>query len=297
MQTAPTPAALLKLLNVAEAAGQIIRDMKDRSGTLKADGSLVTEADFASNKILTQGIHEHLGTDMPILSEEVSKSTEEIKSFGRGFAVIIDPLDGTSNFSSGSPEYSVLVAITKDAVPVHGIVVVPAYGISISGGILQGQTAVRHHADGRVGTIDDLKKFTDIDEGALKAPAVAVPARFWNSEDPKVHQHIRDVCGDFMQARGELDVLPAKTIFSAALPFIFPQIKNRLYSSATASGGAGDWDLAAWDALIRPLGGALTNLAGKPLPYLTGHKHANYAYHQDANSVADYAAAVQSRHT
>jgi len=289
----PSLDQLEQLRLLSERAGQAILAVRDRSGVLKEDGSLVTRADFASNDILIAGIKAIFGPDVGILSEEVAQNhPDEMVRLRHGLTVVIDPLDGTTNFNNNSPEYSVLVAVLIDSLPFHGIAVMPAYGITLSGGTLTQDINVHHHANNKAGQLDELKALTDIDASTLKAKCFALPQRFLESSDEAVRTHITDIKDAFSACRGGIAAIGAKTIFSAFLPFLFPEIENRLYSVHKPANGAGDWDLAAWNAMAIAKGGCLTNLAGQPLRYLTGGKHSNYVYHQNEAKRAAYEASA-----
>jgi fructose-1,6-bisphosphatase/inositol monophosphatase family enzyme len=89
----------------------------------KADGSVVTEADLRSNQILMSGIAGLFPTDA-ILSEESPFTPEDLQRSRRTW--VIDPLDGTRSFVQGDDDFSVLVALCVDFVPVYGIMFFPA---------------------------------------------------------------------------------------------------------------------------------------------------------------------------
>lgn len=287
----PSSAQLEQLRQLSERAGAAILAVRDRTATLKEDGSLVTRADFASNDILITGIKEIFGPNVGILSEEVVQNhPDDMARLRHGLTVVIDPLDGTTNFNNNSPEYSVLVALLVDGMPLHGIAVMPAYGITLSGGSMNKDIIVHHHASNRTGQLDELKALTDIDAGKLTTQCFALPQRFLESTDDAVRTHITEIKTAFSNCRGGITAIGAKTIFSAFLPFLYPLIENRLYSVHKPANGAGDWDLAAWNAMAIAKGGCLTNLAGQPLRYLTGGKHSNYVYHQSEAKRAAYEA-------
>ena len=67
----------------------------------------------------------HLAPDIPVVSEESEPSSADVRtSF-----FLVDPLDGTSEFLAGRNEYTVNIALVRDAVPVVGLVAAPALGI------------------------------------------------------------------------------------------------------------------------------------------------------------------------
>jgi len=86
----------------------------------KADGSPVTEADLAAERVL----REVLGAfdpDLPILGEELGGDPGAQE---RGW--IVDPIDGTIGFARGLPLFSTLIALVEDGEPVLGLIDLPA---------------------------------------------------------------------------------------------------------------------------------------------------------------------------
>jgi myo-inositol-1(or 4)-monophosphatase len=73
----------------------------------KADGSLVTEADYASNNIIIKAINS-IFPDHAILSEELPppSNLKEAQNLW-----LIDPIDGTRSFVDGRDDFSILVAL------------------------------------------------------------------------------------------------------------------------------------------------------------------------------------------
>src|SRR5215472_8117391 len=69
----------------------------------KDDGSPVTEADLAADKIIAEGLAQ-LAPDIPSLSEE--RCREARLPFKESF-FLIDPLDGTKEFVAGRNEFTV----------------------------------------------------------------------------------------------------------------------------------------------------------------------------------------------
>ena len=90
----------------------------------KIDGSPVTDADLASDRVIAEGLAQ-LRPDIPVLSEErVHLATPPYS----GSLFVIDPLDGTKEFIAGRDEYTVNLAIVTDGVPLLGIIGAPALG-------------------------------------------------------------------------------------------------------------------------------------------------------------------------
>ncbi|MBC8493328.1 MAG: inositol monophosphatase family protein [Candidatus Thioglobus sp.] len=90
----------------------------------KADGSIVTEADIAAQHAIQQQLH-HLYPDTPLLGEEMSEN-EQLDALNNINGVwVLDPIDGTSNFSHGLPYYCVSLALIQHKEVQLGIVYDP----------------------------------------------------------------------------------------------------------------------------------------------------------------------------
>ena len=84
----------------------------------KQDGSPVTEADLAADRIIADGLAQLAG-DVPTLSEE---RTQLASPPFRDSFFLIDPLDGTKEFVAGRDEFTVNLALVTEGVPLLGIV-------------------------------------------------------------------------------------------------------------------------------------------------------------------------------
>ena len=114
---------------------RLVRETADRelparfccgSGSRKADGSLVTEADLVMQSALAETLQRHW-PDIDILGEEMDVSAQQRALQQAGTGVwCIDPLDGTSNFSIGVPYYAVSVALLRNNQVELGIVYDPS---------------------------------------------------------------------------------------------------------------------------------------------------------------------------
>jgi 3'(2'), 5'-bisphosphate nucleotidase len=91
----------------------------------KADGSPVTEADLAADRVIADGLA-RLAPEIPALSEERAASVGP----GRSKAFfLIDPLDGTREFVAGRNEFTVNLALVVNGTPYLGIIGAPALGL------------------------------------------------------------------------------------------------------------------------------------------------------------------------
>lgn len=111
----------LKVAKKAALAGEkIIRFHEHNRDKLtieyKGLHDLVTQADVETEKAILEVIREHFPNDH-ILAEE-SGGTPELKER----TWIVDPIDGTTNFAHGFPNYCISIAFYKDGTPSAGLV-------------------------------------------------------------------------------------------------------------------------------------------------------------------------------
>jgi 3'(2'), 5'-bisphosphate nucleotidase len=127
--------ALLALAaDLAGRAGARILAIRARGFQVqrKADRSVVTEADHAAEAIIVAGLRDALPGCTVVAEEEAAagKITAAVPEFW-----LVDPLDGTREFSGGGNDFAVNIGLVRDARPVLGVVGVPARG-EMYGGIV-----------------------------------------------------------------------------------------------------------------------------------------------------------------
>lgn len=108
---------------VANVCDRLRPDLLAQAGaigsTAKDDGTPVTEADLHADRT----IHGQLTAAFPdhaVVSEEGDTTWD-----GHRWTWVVDPIDGTSNFSAGIPYWSVAIALLLDGCPVFGCVEAP----------------------------------------------------------------------------------------------------------------------------------------------------------------------------
>ncbi|QEZ88661.1 inositol monophosphatase family protein [Aliarcobacter cibarius] len=110
-----------KLIKIIKKAGKILRKgfYSNKDVTFKAKKDLVTKYDIAVEEYLKKAFTKHF-KDFNIIAEESDNSKVEF-----GNSIIIDPIDGTTNFVNGVPHTAISVGIYKDKKPYIGIVYNP----------------------------------------------------------------------------------------------------------------------------------------------------------------------------
>lgn len=90
----------------------------------KQDGSFLTEADLAVQQQVQALLQEHY-PDIAFLGEEMTEEQQQVLLQNPEGVWILDPLDGTSNFSAGIPYYAVSLALIKKGKVQWGMVYDP----------------------------------------------------------------------------------------------------------------------------------------------------------------------------
>lgn len=121
----------------------------------KADGSLLTQTDLALQQAISQVLQQHF-PDIAILGEEMTEA-EQSAILAAGNCWLLDPLDGTSNFSHNIPVYSVSLALYWQGEIIAGMVFDPNrqecfHALKGQGAFLNGQ-----RLDRRSDTLSNIK--------------------------------------------------------------------------------------------------------------------------------------------
>ncbi|MGV8163063.1 MAG: inositol monophosphatase family protein [Candidatus Nanoarchaeia archaeon] len=104
------------------SAGKIVAKLYGKIGVAytKADiGDVVTKADLLSNEFIISSIKKKY-PEHGIISEETKREDKKTE-----YTWIIDPLDGTRNYSTKTPMYGIIVALAKKEEVILGAVYLP----------------------------------------------------------------------------------------------------------------------------------------------------------------------------
>ena len=239
-------ALIAPLTELVARAGAAILGVNRRtmSSSGKADGSPVTEADLAADRVLAEGLARLL-PEVPSLSEE---RTHLAKLPYTGSFFLIDPLDGTREFLAGRDEFTVNLALVTGGVPLLGIVGAPALGLIWRG--LVGRGAERLTIAGSAGPI--------------RTRPIPPPGKPWIAAVSRSHGEARTEA--FIDSRPNA----IRQVAGSAIKFC-----------RVAEGGADiyprlsptcEWDVAAGHALITAAGGKVTDSTGAALRFGAGAK-------------------------
>lgn len=109
------------LIEVAES--EIIPRFRHAEIHHKADGSLVTDVDLHVQGCITRWLADHW-PDIPLLGEEMPED-EQQALLEKGRFWCLDPVDGTTNFTTGLPFFAISLALVQDGISQLGLVYDP----------------------------------------------------------------------------------------------------------------------------------------------------------------------------
>jgi 3'(2'), 5'-bisphosphate nucleotidase len=228
---------------VARACTKILSISADNLGKrLKPDQSPVTAADEASEGTILEGLAKLL-PGVPVISEEMSGTTKPPALTGS--FLMVDPLDGTKEFISGSDEFTVNVAIVTGGAPIAGIVAAPKRGQLWRGVVGEKAERLRLLADNATDP-QPIRTRRWPDQGA-----VAVMSR----------SHLDAATEAFLARLGPLTRSPSGSAIK------FCHLAEGAADVYPRLGTVCEWDIAAGQALLTAAGGIVTAPGGGPLAY------------------------------
>ena len=206
---------------IAGSAGRLL--MQLRETTQLTGRELKDEGDRRAHEHIMTALREAYPDD-PILSEEGADDTARLHS---SRVWIVDPLDGTREFSEGREDWAVHVALAVDGVAAIGAVALPALNI-----VLSTDPAVPA-ADGHAG------------------PPRMVVSR---TRPPDITEQVRAALG--------AELVPMGSAGAKAMAVVRGEAE--VYAHA---GGQYEWDSAAPVAVAAAAGLHVSRLDGSPLRY------------------------------
>ncbi len=233
------PAAVIAL---AREAGHMIVSMQAHGlseiTTKSTDIDLVTEADVASERFLSEGLAA-LAPQIGFWGEESNQAPDS------EYFWIVDPIDGTVNYASGVPNYSISIALNHRDETLFGLVLkLPSADLYWS---VRGQGAFHVHPDGREDRLQ-VNRVDRLDQATLTTGFPYHRA-----------QHADNNSAEFVR------MLPLsrsiRCLGSAAVDLAL------VASGATSAhweAWLNPWDIAAGKLLIEEAGGIVTTYGNQP---------------------------------
>ncbi len=243
-RTPPRSASGKEPLQVArDCAAEARRIMLDGFGRVgvaatKGRGNVLTETDLAVERATIETLTREY-PDVPILSEETASETRS-----ESWLWVVDPVDGTKNFSRGIPHFCFTIALCHRDQPVVGLTLQPLLNEEIAAVSGQGTTL-----NGRRVSVSDVR--------TVREGIVAVDMGY---HDARAR----------LQLQLALHLWPGMQALripgSAALGIAYVALGRWdifLHADLQA------WDVAAGLLLVREAGGVATDREGKPASIFT----------------------------
>ncbi|WP_019585541.1 3'(2'),5'-bisphosphate nucleotidase CysQ family protein [Deinococcus apachensis] len=193
----------------------------------------VTAADREASDLILAGLRAAFPGD-GLLSEEAADSPSRL---GVERVWIVDPIDGTKEFTSGSPDYAVSIGLAVEGEPVLGVVYVPATDELFVGVVGEGVTKNGAPA----GFSDRTEYVVSVSDTEFKR---------------ELHRH-------------ELPGMAPSGSIALKLARIAAGEADVTFTMSPRS----EWDIAAGHALVRAAGGDLRRRDGRPIRYNVARPH------------------------
>ncbi len=239
------PALCNQVRRIAIEAGNITLDYFDESGyqgaDAKADGSPVTLADTEAQKLINQKLQDIDDSILIVGEENKNPDVSAAEYFW-----LVDPLDGTKEFISGSGDYTVNIALIRNHEPVLGVVYAPVHG-ELYAACGEG-TAIKWMED------SDVEKAITVRDAPYKGLAVVSSKSF--GKGARLDEFLSHYKIQKQVQRGSS--LKMCTI-AAGKADLYPRL-----------GPTCEWDTAAAHAVLNAAGGFITDIHGNELKYGLG---------------------------
>ncbi len=232
-------------ITAQRVGAQLLLDFGHVQGLEKADGSLVTQSDEWADREIRSSILA-VFPDHAILSEEGNHEFTDAQ-----WTWIIDPLDGTTNFTRGIPLWGVSIGLLYYGEPVFGYVYFPPVNQAFHG-YWAGNTGL------------------DLPTGAyLNGRQIQV------SQDSPSSNHFFSFCARSLQVWQP--GFPCKVRMLGVATYNFLAV-----AAGSSLGGVEAtpkiWDLAAVWAIVHAAGGTWRSLRTEPtFPAVVGRNYGSYA--------------------
>jgi 3'(2'), 5'-bisphosphate nucleotidase len=214
----------------------------------KHDASPVTLADQESEAVLLAGLAA-VAPNIPVVAEERMAAGFEPKVDNTFFAV--DPLDGTKEYISGRPEFTINIGLIMEGVPVFGLIYAPAMAaLYMTTGV--GEAAYCHMPHNALISSFSECRFERLRTRSPQPSALrAMTSRSHPNERTNAYQ-------------SRIGVSECEPMGSSLKFCLIAQGRADVY---VRLGPTSEWDTAAGHAILNTAGGSVVTLDGKPLSY------------------------------
>jgi len=225
-------------IEAATTAGNAIIEIyhQNYETSTKHDDSPITEADLKSNEVMKSILSR---TSHQILSEE---DKDDKKRLSEDTIWIVDPLDGTSDFIDKTGEFTVMIALVKNKIPVIGVIGWPTSNTIFAA--QKGEGAFRYSKD-------EWKKIS-VTEISDLSNCRAVGSRHHLSDKEKMF----------------IEKLGIKNFTSIGSSLKVGKISSgEAEAYVTTTNKMKEWDSAASHCIVSEAGGKMTDMLGNEIKY------------------------------
>lgn len=243
-------------LDAARQASEVVLRFYEEhtaSTYTKGDGSPVTDADLASDKLLREVISSAFPDD-GFLTEEGAQDLSR-RAYERLW--IIDPIDGTAQFIAGTGRFDILISLAYQGRPVLALSMQPTTGLT--------HVAVKGEGAWRI-TPEGMQRFRI---APPQEPPRVTSSKYYRGHDGR-----------------EKIVRIADKVGAAAPPIMDVGFQARAFDQTQRTydafiglwnppgdSAANEWDIAAPDLIVNEAGGRLTDLWGRDFIYNKRNTH------------------------
>lgn len=240
------PALCNQVRRIAIEAGNLTLDYFDESGFegagSKDDGSPVTLADQKAEELIEKALKE-ITPDVLIVGEEAASDGYRPDLSNEEYFWLVDPLDGTKEFISGSGDYTVNIALIQNKKPVLGVVYAPVHGELYAA--CGAGTAIRW--------MEDSDKERSIEVRPAPTEGLTIVSSKSHGKGDKLDQFLENYKIKKQIQRGSSLKICS---IAAGKADMYPRF-----------GLTCEWDTAAAHAVLNAAGGILTDINGNELTY------------------------------
>ncbi len=219
----------------------------------KSDNTPITDADRRAHDVIMEGL-EKIDPSIPVLSEEGEIPPFDVRrSWDQHW--IVDPLDGTREFTERNDEFTVNIALIERGIPKQGVVGIPTKDIVYSGDV-ECAIALRH-------TVDDASPISTTQLG--NSLRMTTSRHYTTTKNQQII--------DYLESIGKR--VTVKTVGSSIKMCYIAEGQADIY---VRFGLSNEWDIAAAHSVLRAAGGGVYLLDGTPKVYNQSESTLNSAF-------------------
>ena len=239
----------------ARTAGTAVLDYYNAHSAktyMKKDGSAVTDADLAADRIIRETIQDAFADDA-LLTEE---GADDEARLGNPRVWIVDPIDGTNQFVERTGEFDMLIALVIEGRPVVSVAYQPTQDLLLSAVAGHGAAIEQQGAHGPL-HFEALPQ--DKPPRLMTSVWLGYPENFpfFKRTAIRLAAPAPLVCSTGVSIRR---LMPSSQEADAVIGYAVNQ-------PIDAQTFAWEWDFAAPDLIIHEAGGSMTDLLGHTLRY------------------------------